>query len=53
MQIPKYQDEYPVLGVLSNGRLYIVSILHRVLYLLLNPSAGPLGFLKCTRPQGG
>lgn len=37
MQIPEYQDEYPMLGVLSNSHFYIISILHPVLYLLLNP----------------
>lgn len=37
MQIPEYQEEYPMLGVLSNSYFYIISILHPVLYLLLNP----------------
>lgn len=37
MQIPEYQGEYPMLGVLSNSHFYIISILYPVLYLSLNP----------------
>lgn len=37
MQIPEYQDEYPMFGVLSNSHFYAIFLLYPMLYFLLNP----------------
>lgn len=56
MQIPECQEEFPVLGVLSNSHFSIISILGPMLYLLLNPLVSAcryMGFLKYSNPPWG